>query len=319
MRIGVIFCGLDRFDNMFKEESSMDNKPLFTRGSHSFTFQFFPETGLLSLWNIGWEVQTSPQYHWDGNARFIDNNTIIFQYTISGRGILEIDDRKYELRPHQAFLVSVPGDHRYYYPNEAKEPWEFIYIALQGPTVRDIWERLVRKSGPVLKMEPNSPLIRSLFAIYAETKADRLRDPYVAASQGYLFLLECFRALSEDTPPGDPYHYQQALNYIEANYHRQISLDDIAEQIGLSRYSLTRLFKRHVHKPPMHYVTELRIRKACTLLLHTNYSVKKIATDVGYLDDNYFHKVFKRYTGKSASHFRRTGDLSQLHSSKMVK
>lgn len=297
----------------------MEEKPSFTRGAHSFTFQFLPETGLLSMWNIGWEIQTSPHYYWDGRTRYVDNNTLIFQYTLSGKGILEISGQSYELTQHKAFLVSVPGTHRYYYPKNSTEPWEFIYIALQGPTVEDIWQRLTRFSGPVFSLSPDSTLIRSLFSIYAETQADRLRDPYLAAAQGYQFLLECFRELSEEIPKGDSYHYQQAVTYIEAHYHLPISLDDIAEEIGISRYQLIRLFKSQLNRAPMNFVRELRIRKACAMLIHTNRPIKRISQEVGFQDDNYFHKVFKRYTGLSAGQFRKDGDLTRLFSPQSEK
>ncbi|GAF16180.1 transcriptional regulator, AraC family [Bacillus sp. JCM 19046] len=297
----------------------MDEKPAFTRGAHSFTFQFLPETGLLSMWNIGWEVQTNPHYYWDGRTRYVDHNTLIFQYTLAGKGMLEISEKTYELTQNQAFLVSVPGSHRYYYPKHATEPWEFIYIALQGPTVEDICHRLTRYSGPVFSLPIDSSLIRSLFSIYAETQADRLRDPYLAAAQGYQFLLECFRVLSEEIPKGDSYYYQQAITYIEANYHLPLSLDEIAGEIGISRYSLIRLFKSQLNRSPMNFVSELRIRKACSMLIHTNRPIKRISQEVGFQDDNYFHKVFKRYTGLSAGHFRKSGDLSQLFSSKTQK
>ncbi|AIC95870.1 MULTISPECIES: helix-turn-helix transcriptional regulator [Shouchella] len=291
----------------------MTDHSAFIRGTHSFTFQFLPETGLLSLWNIGWEVRSDPSYYWDGQARNVDHNTLIFQYTIAGSGKLEIDGRTFTVHQHEAFIIAVPGDHRYYYPEDGKEPWEFIYIALQGPTVEDIWSRLIQETGPVVPLSPDSYLIRSLFSIYAETKADRLRDPYLAAAQGYQFLLECFRTLHSHTPKGDSYYYQQAYSYIESNFHKQISLDDVAEQIGLSRYSLTRLFKKQTGATPMEFVRELRIRKACSMLIHTNRPIKDISFEVGFLDVNYFHKVFRRYTGSSASFFRKKGDFSQIY------
>lgn len=297
----------------------MNKQQPFTRGSHSFTFHLFPETGLLNLWNVGWEVQTDTSYYWDGNKRAKDNDSIIFQYTIAGSGVLEIGKERYTVGQHQAFIVSVPSDHRYYYPENAKEPWEFIYISLQGASVQDIWQRLIQKSGPIVSLPPNSPLIRSLYSIYADTKADGLRDPYLAATQGYQFLIECFRAMAEERPQNEPYHYQRALAYIEAHYHEQICLDNIAEEVGVSRYTLTRLFKKQLHTTPISYVTDLRMRKACSLLLHTNRTIKQIAADVGYPDDNYFHKVFRRYTGSSATQFRSNGDLSQLYARKIVK
>ncbi|MFB4213087.1 AraC family transcriptional regulator [Shouchella sp. JSM 1781072] len=291
----------------------MDDKSSFIRGSHSFTFQFLPETGLLSLWNIGWEVRTDPSYYWDGRTRLVDHNTLIFQYTISGKGILEINNQTYTINQHEAFIISVPGNHRYYYPKDATEPWEFIYIALQGPTVEDISTRLTKETGPIVELSPDSYLIRSLFSIYNETKADRLRDPYQAAAHGYQFLLECFRTLHTNTPKGDSYYYQQAFAYIESNFHKQISLDDVAEQIGVSRYSLTRLFKKQTGATPMEFVRELRIRKACAMLIHTSRPIKDISCEVGFLDVNYFHKVFKRYTGSNASFFRKKGDFSQIY------
>ncbi|MBM7571645.1 response regulator [Aquibacillus albus] len=96
----------------------------------------------------------------------------------------------------------------------------------------------------------------------------------------------------------------QAKDYIDSNYYKQISLEEVADKVGLSSYYLSKLFKERYQVTFIDYLTNTRLQKAKELLLDGTIPLKEIALNIGYKDPNYFSRVFKKDTGFSPSEYR---------------
>lgn len=96
----------------------------------------------------------------------------------------------------------------------------------------------------------------------------------------------------------------QAKDYIDHHFHKQISLEEVAEEIGISSYYLSKLFKERFHITFIDYLTEMRLAKAKVLLLDTAMPLKEVALTIGYKDPNYFSRVFKKETEWSPRDYR---------------
>lgn len=92
--------------------------------------------------------------------------------------------------------------------------------------------------------------------------------------------------------------------YVENNYTFDISMQEVAEDMGYSDAYFSKLFKQYFNQNFTAYLTEYRIKKAKELLTDTNNSIKDINRMVGYEDSNYFAKIFKRIVGEIPSKFR---------------
>lgn len=92
--------------------------------------------------------------------------------------------------------------------------------------------------------------------------------------------------------------------YVENNYTFDISMQEVAEDMGYSDAYFSKLFKQYFNQNFTAYLTEYRIKKAKELLTDTNNSIKDISRMVGYEDFNYFAKIFKRIVGEIPSKFR---------------
>ena len=92
--------------------------------------------------------------------------------------------------------------------------------------------------------------------------------------------------------------------YVENNYTFDISMQEVAEDMGYSDAYFSKLFKQYFNQNFTAYLTEYRIKKANELLTDTNNSIKDISRMVGYEDSNYFAKIFKRIVGEIPSKFR---------------
>jgi AraC-like DNA-binding protein len=99
--------------------------------------------------------------------------------------------------------------------------------------------------------------------------------------------------LSEDFPP----LVRKAADYININFSRHISIDDIAKHICASPNHLCRIFKEASGVTISQYIAAKRCKEAAELLRYADLSVSDIAAHVGYSDSNYFVKVFKSQYG----------------------
>lgn len=92
--------------------------------------------------------------------------------------------------------------------------------------------------------------------------------------------------------------------YIQDNYTKEISLNDIAGKFYLNPYYLSQLFKKKTGMTYQNYVTRLRIEKAKILLLEGK-RVYEVCELVGYSDSTYFSRIFEKLVGYKPSEYRR--------------
>ena len=98
----------------------------------------------------------------------------------------------------------------------------------------------------------------------------------------------------------------EVFDFIEANYHQPISLDDVAKAVGYSPAYLTDLVRRQTGETVQRWIIKRRMTAACSLLLSTNQSVNQIAEGVGYKDKNYFFYQFRQYHEMTPKTWRTT-------------
>lgn len=98
----------------------------------------------------------------------------------------------------------------------------------------------------------------------------------------------------------------KTLEYIHKNYHREISMAQLAELAALSISGLHRLFKRHTRVAVGDYIAQLRIGKACSLLVSTEKPIARIADEVGYANLSHFNRQFLAIKELTPREFRRS-------------
>ena len=96
----------------------------------------------------------------------------------------------------------------------------------------------------------------------------------------------------------------KAIKYIEENYDQGITLEDVAFEIGFSTYYFGKMFKKTFKSSFTDYLTNVRITKAKELLRVPQLTVKDITYRVGYMDPNYFTRVFKKSEGITPTEYR---------------
>ncbi len=104
---------------------------------------------------------------------------------------------------------------------------------------------------------------------------------------------------------------QRAVNFIERNLSRDVTLEIVADAVDISSCYLSRLFKKTLNVNFVTYLTNRRMELAKELLVSTELPVSSIAMDLSYKDVSYFGKSFKKLVGMSPSGYRDHSRLAQ--------
>ena len=102
------------------------------------------------------------------------------------------------------------------------------------------------------------------------------------------------------------YLVNTAKEYIQENYMNNLSLTDVANVISVTPGYLSTLFTQNTEYSFVDYLNKVRIDHACNFLHDSSLKTYEVAYKVGFKDEKYFTKVFKKVTGVNPSQFRKT-------------
>lgn len=94
------------------------------------------------------------------------------------------------------------------------------------------------------------------------------------------------------------------MNYIEKNYMKEISLEILSEEMGLTPNYLCKIFKNSTGMKLTQYINQVRVEGAKKLLKNTNMKAHEIAETVGFSSASYFSTIFKQVTGTTVSEYK---------------
>lgn len=93
-------------------------------------------------------------------------------------------------------------------------------------------------------------------------------------------------------------------NYIDAHYSQNITLDFLSDLSYMNKFHLVHTFTKEIGVSPINYVITRRIQEAKNLLATTNYSIRDIASIVGFSNSSYFSQMFRKVSGMSPKSYR---------------
>jgi two-component system response regulator YesN len=133
-----------------------------------------------------------------------------------------------------------------------------------------------------------------------------INDSYSIKSWLFKVLDAVFERIIDNKGISENDELKLVLNYIEKNYFKKITLEEVAEYINFSPFYLSKLFKKEIGINFIDYVTELKMEKARDLLANTDIPIINISLELSYNGPNYFSRVFKKSSGVTPSQYRDT-------------
>lgn len=96
-----------------------------------------------------------------------------------------------------------------------------------------------------------------------------------------------------------------ALVHLKANFHRRVSIPDLAHSCGLSLRQFERKFKEHLKTSPQQFLIKMRVHAACDELRRGRKAIADIATDLGFYDQAAFSRQFRKHMGMTPLFYRK--------------
>ena len=96
---------------------------------------------------------------------------------------------------------------------------------------------------------------------------------------------------------------RQAKSYMNANFSKNISLDDVADYLKVSKFYISRVFKSETNLSLFEYLNDYRMRIALQLLQEGRLYISEIAEQTGFSDRKYFSKVFRKFYGEAPTKY----------------
>lgn len=261
----------------------------------------------LSVYNVGYQ-KCEPGYQWGPGVR--DHYCI--HHILSGIGYYTSEHGRVRLSKGDTFIL-FPGK-EVQYDADKEEPWEYAWAGFMGADASSIIrntdfekERPYILSGKI----PTGMIENGIRQIY-DVKGNTY-EAAVAMAGALYSLLSVFMHYSQREETGkdaQTIYVEKAQTYIETNYSYPVTVEDVAAYVGISRSHLFRSFQNHMDKSPKEYLSEYRIQQACHLLKETDLSVSAIAYSVGFDNNLYFSKAFRKQKNMSPTEYRRLHEPS---------
>lgn len=229
----------------------------------------------------------------------------LIHLVISGKGNYYFNDKKYPLKKNDLFLIS-PGDVTFY-KADSEDPWHYAWVGFNGIKVTQYLELIgISRKQPIITTQNPAFIEDCLHDIYESSKIIRGGEVRMLGSL-YHFLSKLIEETeSLVTTNSNEDYIQMAVDYIEMNFPRPITIQEVADHIGLNRSYFSGIFRKKIGISPHQFLIKFRIAKACELIKnHPTISIGNVARSVGYNDQLAFSKIFKQEKGITPSELRK--------------
>ena len=261
--------------------------------------QSYTDNVELSIFSCGHEV-CQPGHTWGPGVRY----HYLIHLVVAGKGVFQVGGASFHLQEGDLFLVK--PNQLNTYAADATDPWEYYWVGFNGACANKLVQQTpFTDHHPLHHCKDPQSVREALYNIYlsrgTEPQQEALMTGYL-----YLFMAQLMKEARDTMPnPGSSssQYVLAAIKYIQFNYSHDISVDDIAKAVGVSRSHLYRVFMANVGQSPIDYLTGYRISEACSLLKNAHLSIAEIAVSVGFFDQFYFSRVFKKVNGVPPSKY----------------
>ena len=159
---------------------------------------------------------------------------------------------------------------------------------------------LFSEENRLIKIVNNVRIMRVVQRIVNELETKSVYYQYLVVMYYAELLVLIYRYMDEAYLPictNDS--LRKAIAYIRLNYHSDININKVAEEVGISERYLRNLFSQYLNLSPLDYLNQIRINKAVELLRNTEMSIKEVCFQCGFQSPQYFSRIFKQQMGVS--------------------
>ena len=240
-------------------------------------------------------------------------HSFLFMVVLSGSGTVTYHDAH---SPSPDRVHALAGDcfyincmNEYTHISSDEDPWELVWIHFDGPQAQAYYDYFTEHNHWHFHPDSVSVYTDCLQAILSMHQNRNENTDILVANQIQQILTNSCTAAGSDHTNASSDHIsnklQTILHYLDEHYTENPSLDFLAEHFFVSKYYLSREFKKEYGTTIIQYILTKKITHAKELLRYSNSSIEDIALLCGIGDASYFNKIFKKLEGCTASEYRK--------------
>lgn len=226
----------------------------------------------------------------------------ILLYCTEGQGTIQMDGKIYHLGPNQAFCI--PRFKRHCYYASEKDPWSILWVHFKGEDTRYF---PLEDCKIVTFTSQNAPeRMHFLFdLLFRVLEGNYTLGNFIYISQVLsVILAEIYDREKGHTTREQNKHVTAVVRYMYKHLYENLTLEEVTEEFGLSKSYLNAIFQKYTGHAPMDFFIHLKMKRACRMLRTTEYYVYEVAQRLGYADQYYFSRVFKKVVGMSPKEYK---------------
>lgn len=239
-------------------------------------------------------------------------NYTVFQKSVlhivtQGEGTFSYAGETYHLTAGDIFLLE-RGMEVEYKPSFSN-PWTYYWVGMNGKQILNYLSRCSIVDSHVILGQDTTDIKNIIQLICKLSQSIESNNSNDILIMQYLYQL--VYTLQDKFPKNFSVQVdivkediQHAVDFINTNYQKHITVEDVAKSVNITRSHLYKLFKKNLGCSPKEYLTYIRMYHASQLLIHTSTLISDISRQVGYKDPLLFSKNFTKHFEISASEYR---------------
>ncbi|MDR3437048.1 helix-turn-helix domain-containing protein [Telmatospirillum sp.] len=227
-------------------------------------------------------------------------------YCVDGEGWAVLSGRQYRISPGTVLVT--PPEVPHAYGADEQRPWTIYWVHVAGQKAASLARFLEIEDAPPLLCPGRNPSLPTLFdktiaILERGCTTDNLLMASITLGQllGQL-IAHRHRHPGDEGVPDD--RVKNAIGYMEKHLDRTIDIDELSKTLNTSRSHLAAVFKRNTGFSLLDFFIRMKIQRACTLLDTTDLPIKAISQQLGYDDQLYFSRCFRRIHDCSPVQYR---------------
>ena len=257
-----------------------------------------PQVKRLYLTDIGFFPKAA--HHYRRRKEGIEE--YIFFYCTEGTGSIFVDDREYVLHKNEAFCI--PSRHSHYYYASDNDPWSILWVHFKGEDT--IYFPL--DTCRIIHFDSEYATNRMFFMfdlLFRVLEGHYSLGNFIYISHVLsLILSETYYREKPRSLPLYNRQVTQVIRYMYKHLNDNLTLPQILDEFSFSKSYLHAIFQKCTQKPPMDFYISLKMQEACKLLNSTELMIYEVAQQLGYKDQYYFSRLFKKVIGVSPKKYR---------------
>ncbi len=220
-------------------------------------------------------------------------------YIIDGQLSIEIDGNE-QIAKKGASVIFPP---KYKYKYRGKPPAHYLYAHFTGSYADDFLKECGFDNLPCVIENDFNTELQNKFSLMINTY---LHNEHLSIQKCACLLQEILIAICNDAlDKADNSPLKASLKYIHSFFTSKIDVPYLASLEKLSNSRYITVFKKQMGKSPNEYIIDLRLQLAKSLLDNTNMSIRQISESIGYNDQYFFSRLFKKHLGISPQNYRK--------------